>query len=331
MVRTRFVPAILAGFVLFAVAGCRDDEIRHYQVPHTEPPILRMLAAMLPTPDKVWFIKMTGPVDAVAARQGEFEHFVKSVRITNNESEPITWTEPAGWRQGTNKDKMRHATLRVGPEALELIVSWLPPRGGDLLANVNRWRGQIHLPEITAAELPTMTKSIDVNGIHATLVDMTGASGSPRPRATSPAPLAAAKPLTYDVPPGWTELPVQPGGFRVAAFRVTQGSHSADITVIPFPGPAGGLVLNVNRWRKELDLADATEEQIKKDAKSLDAGDVPGTYVDLAGKGERTLGVILPKGDKTWFIKFRGPAQLVGQQQAAFEAFVRSVRFSAGG
>jgi len=330
MVCPRSVPAFLAGIFLLAVAGCRDDEIRHYQVPRTES-TPRMLAAVLPTPDKVWFIKLTGPADAVGAHKDEFEQFVKSVRIPGENGEPIRWAEPAAWRHGTNKDAMRYATFRVGPEALELIVSSLPPHGGDLLANVNRWRGQIKLPGITAAELPTVTKAMDVNGIPATLVDMSGASGAARPRATPTQPMATAKPLTFDVPPGWTELPVQPGGFRVAAYRVTQGSQAADVTVIPFPGPAGGLVLNVNRWRKELDLRDATEEQIKKDAKSLDAGDVSGTYVDLSGKGERTLGVILPRPDRTWFIKCRGPAAIVGQQQANFEAFVRSVRFGAGG
>jgi hypothetical protein len=331
MVRTRIAPAWLAGLVLLGVAGCRDDEIRHYQVAHTEPPTPRMLAAILPTPDKVWFIKMTGPAEVVAVHQGEFEQFVKSVRIPGEANEPIAWTAPAGWRTGTNKDKMRYATFRVGTEAVELIVSSLPGQGGDLLGNVNRWRGQIKLPPMTAAELPSVTKSIDVNGIKATVVDLTGASTSARPQHPATAPAASVKPLTYDVPAGWTELPVPPGGYRLAAFRVTQGGQSAEVTVIPFPGPAGGLVLNVNRWRKDLDLPDATEEQIGKDAKSIEADDVRGTYVDLTGKGERTLGVILPKGDKTWFIKFRGPAALVGQQQANFEAFVRSVRFGAGG
>ena len=37
--------------------------------------------------------------------------------------------------------------------------------------------------------------------------------------------------------------------------------------------------------------------------------------------------VILPRPDRTWFVKLRGPAELVAAQQAAFEAFVRSVRF----
>jgi hypothetical protein len=32
----------------------------------------------------------------------------------------------------------------------------------------------------------------------------------------------------------------------------------------------------------------------------------------------------------TWFIKMRGPADLVGRQLAAFEAFLKSVRFDGG-
>ena len=34
-------------------------------------------------------------------------------------------------------------------------------------------------------------------------------------------------------------------------------------------------------------------------------------------------------GGRSWFVKLRGPAELVGSQQAAFEAFVRSLRFGA--
>ena len=76
---------------------------------------------------------------------------------------------------------------------------------------------------------------------------------------------------------------------------------------------------------------DATAEQIAQDSKQIDAGGVRATYVDVSGKWERTLGAILPRPDRTWFIKLRGPAELVGGQREAFEAFVRSVRFGAGG
>jgi hypothetical protein len=35
-------------------------------------------------------------------------------------------------------------------------------------------------------------------------------------------------------------------------------------------------------------------------------------------------------GGQSWFVKLTGPADLVGQQQSAFEAFVKSLRFEAG-
>ena len=40
---------------------------------------------------------------------------------------------------------------------------------------------------------------------------------------------------------------------------------------------------------------------------------------------------ILLHDGRSWFIKLRAPAELVAKQQSAFEAFVRSVRFGAGG
>jgi hypothetical protein len=178
-------------------------------------------------------------------------------------------------------------------------------------------------------------------------VDMTGppdaerakvlASAGPKGHpdaARSPAPTRAppsTRPLSFDVPAGWTELDVPPGGFRVAAFRVTDGGRSADVTVIPLGGQAGGLAANVNRWRGDVGLSPAADDQIGRDAQALDVAGVRATYVDLSGPKGRVLGVILPRGDRTWFFKFLGPAELVGAQRAAFEGFVRSVRFGAGG
>ena len=57
-----------------------------------------------------------------------------------------------------------------------------------------------------------------------------------------------------------------------------------------------------------------------------------GHYADLTGPesagGSRILAVMVPRGDMTWFFKMRGPADLVGREKAAFEAFIGSVRFA---
>ena len=49
-----------------------------------------------------------------------------------------------------------------------------------------------------------------------------------------------------------------------------------------------------------------------------------------SGISQRMLGVGLPHGGATWFFKMTGPADLVGKQKAAFEAFVKSVKFDGG-
>jgi hypothetical protein len=118
---------------------------------------------------------------------------------------------------------------------------------------------------------------------------------------------------------------------RAAAFRVSDGGTTTDITVIPLSGPAGGLLNNVNRWRKEVGLPDWTEEQLKKESKSLDVGGLSAVYVDLVGKEKRNLGVIFPRSGQTWFIKFQALNALVEKERANFEAFAKSIRFAPGG
>ena len=51
----------------------------------------------------------------------------------------------------TKPEGMRYATFRAGPTALEVRVYSFGPESGNLLPNVNRWRGQIGLGEITDA------------------------------------------------------------------------------------------------------------------------------------------------------------------------------------
>jgi hypothetical protein len=55
----------------------------------------------------------------------------------------------------------------------ELTISKFPGDVGGMLANVNRWRGQIQLPALSEAELSNAVTLVDVLGGRATLVDMT--------------------------------------------------------------------------------------------------------------------------------------------------------------
>jgi hypothetical protein len=320
------------------VVGCQPEAITSYRVPRTPKPPPRLLGAILPVGDTVWFLKLTGAAPEIAAHATEFEQFVRSLHFTDDTKAPLTWTLPTGWRDGSPPikggpaEQMRFATFRVGPEGLKLTISRLGKEAADVLPNVNRWRRlDLELKPITEAQLPGVIRKATVDGKDVTLVDMTGgAVAATEPDEPPPAPPAMSATPVYDVPAGWQVVPVPPGSMRVAAFKVADGDKSAEVTIIPLAGQGGGLLANINRWSGEVGLPNTTEADLRKEAKMLDAPGGPALYVDLVGAKERTLGAILLHGGKSWFVKLRGPTELIGKQQAAFEAFVKSMRFDAG-
>ena len=68
---------------------------------------------------------------------------------------------------------MRKATLVVA-EGLELAVTAFPGDVGGELANVNRWRDQLQVAPISAAELPGAVTRLAVGGLQITVVDILG-------------------------------------------------------------------------------------------------------------------------------------------------------------
>ncbi|MFN4243311.1 MAG: hypothetical protein ACK4PI_08750 [Tepidisphaerales bacterium] len=89
--------------------------------------------------------------------------------------EQIQWVVPAGWVQRPASG-MRYATL-VPPGGPEVTVTRLSGDGGGILANLNRWRGQVFLPPITAEQLLQQTQNISLGGVTAVRVDVVGPQG----------------------------------------------------------------------------------------------------------------------------------------------------------
>ena len=68
---------------------------------------------------------------------------------------------------------MRLATLTDGQA--EIAISAFGGNVGGILANVNRWRGQVKLPPVaTEAEARKDIRVMDVNGRKIEIVDLTG-------------------------------------------------------------------------------------------------------------------------------------------------------------
>jgi len=134
--------------------------------------------------------------------------------------------------------------------------------------------------------------------------------------------------LTWTTPAGWTE--VTPSEMRVASFKVAGANgKQADVSVIPLGAVAGTDPANVNRWRGQVGQSAMTDDELQKSAESVEAGGQPAQLYDIAGTGQRILGVIQHRPESTWFYKMTGDADLVEQQKPAFLEFLKSLNFGA--
>lgn len=180
---------------MFAAAvqvGCQEPEqIRSYSVPkESKPPVAevppaakpgeptdRMLAAIIPADGQAWFFKLVGPIPKIGTLEKPFEEFVTAVRIEGGKPK---WQRPPDWKEGAG-GPMRYATILVPnePKPLELTVNMLPWGGTpqDMLANVNRWRGQLQLPPAEPAQIASFTREVKAGELTATIVDLRGRSG----------------------------------------------------------------------------------------------------------------------------------------------------------
>ena len=149
--------------------------------------------------------------------------------------------------------------------------------------------------------------------------------GAARP---GPAPQHPA----WTVPAGWTEQP--PSQMLLAKFVATDHAARAEITVSAFPGEVGGLLANVNRWRKQLTLAPVEEADLAKTVTQLDSPAGKMMLVDFSGTDAKTgqpaqlAGLIVPQGEKTWFYKLLGDATVVTREKSALVKFAQSVKYS---
>ena len=83
------------------------------------------------------------------------------------------WIVPKDWEEG-KAAPMRRATFVVKStdgQSAEVAVSAFPGDVGGLLANVNRWRGQIGLGPVAPDEVASITSDVEISGAKATVVD----------------------------------------------------------------------------------------------------------------------------------------------------------------
>lgn len=275
-----------------------------------------MLAAVLPEGDRAWFFKLAGPIALVDPLAERVDQFFASVRPATGGPHP-QWRLPENWQEQAATG-MWAATIVIptSSKSLELSVTALPWSGapGELLSNVNRWRGQLQLAPTDGMGLAKCTRELKVGDATMTIVDLSGRlrdggmmppfagganrgtvppvappSSTAQPTALPPGhppiaaqPPAGQPPFAYETPPGWQSIPAS--GIRKAAFRLADNGQEALLTVIDFPADAGPMLsdplANVRRWRGEVGLPALPDAELKATMTPIKIGGVTAQLVD---------------------------------------------------
>ena len=160
--------AFASGLVLVTtlwVAGCGDPKVAVYRVPKEADPV-----PQTPGPPNGEMPAASGPVSAGGGGMA-------GTPVATASGPSLAWTAPSTWISKP-PGAMRKATYGVpgaGGEG-DLSITAFPGESGGELANINRWRGQIMLPPLPAADLPSATTHFDSNGLSLTFVDLAPAS-----------------------------------------------------------------------------------------------------------------------------------------------------------
>ena len=310
----------------------------------TQRPKQRVLGGIALARPYGWLFKVSGPDELVAPQKEPLEIFLKSVKFGSRPDADPTWTLPEGWKQ-LEGNQSRFATIQMGTSdaPVEMSVTQLPMRGGDetdyLLANVNRWRGELGLAPVDSAELAKETKKITAGPHEIVLVDLSAyLDGTPshgdvytrtmeelEEIAQMRGEEVAPPEIKFMLPKGWKETP--PGQFQMKRFVVGDEKDPVEISI---SSAGGDLGANINRWRGQVGLEPISEQELASALTPTQVFGEKAGQIEIVGppgeKQQAIIGVIAPSGRTNWFIKLKGSVKPALEQKQNFEAFVKSLK-----
>lgn len=130
----------------------------------------RLLGAIIPHAKQTWFVKLVGPEKEIAAKAAEFDAFVASIHFSatpstasmasNAASPGIEWKVPSDWTAAGGNGPLL-ARFEAAGGAIEIKVSTFATGNfGSLADNLNRWHGEVGLPDVTPAEARDVAPTI---------------------------------------------------------------------------------------------------------------------------------------------------------------------------
>ncbi len=178
--RRSHLPPLVCALGALLLTACRKDEIVTYRVVKDPTPATPAPAA----PAAPAATTATSPAFAAPLASDPMSDQAKmaNTTVTTASGPGLVWAVPAGWTPGPER-AMRKATLLIpgadGAPGAELAITAFPGDVGGNLANINRWRQQLSLPPIGAAELGATLEHLHIGALHVDVVELVGPATPP--------------------------------------------------------------------------------------------------------------------------------------------------------
>lgn len=323
----------------------------------------RILGAIIPTEQGCYFLKATDSPDRLEPLLADIQAVVESFIIDPQTGLPSNKL-PDGWQLNPRND-IALAEL-ISPESsgrIKFTVTALamPSENWDayLLSNINRWRGQLKLKELTSETLKETLQEIPRPGstLPSYLFDAVGtgtggmsgpgagAASAPAPNGqgssrqtpsepTGTEPPGAGRPeLEYQLPEGWSVG--QGSQFRLATLKIQSSQGVGEVTVsMATDNPQANTMMWLQQVSKQSDPAslEPLAQKTVQNAEKIAVGDKQATLYQIRSSEEPTAPALLvvsmptDNPEMNLFVKLVGDNQLTVSQKDNLLQFVQSLK-----
>lgn len=345
----------IAAFSALLLVGCGRPTVNVYDVPKAEaeaPSFARESSQPSSDENRGW-IKWTKPepwteLAPTAFRKGNYVYEDETegkVEITVSSfpgdvggtlANVNRWRGQAGLGSISQEELAASLTDLTIDGQTGQLVDILPedddPQAARIVAAIFMYRGESWFFKMSGPQSVVDTQK-PVFDTFIQSLEFTDANAA-RAQESEPTTTSESLALAFDTPEGWTES--SGSSFRIASFQIElDGFEPGDFSITRFPGDAGGIYANVNRWRQQIGLQRWSENQVDTNAKPVAAGDLQFSFFDLAPRTEtekkaikeRILAAVMEHDGQSYFFKLRGEVFLVETQLNKFLQLLRSTRF----
>jgi hypothetical protein len=139
-------------------------------------------------------------------------------------------------------------------------------------------------------------------------------------------PLESNIGFTWDALDSWNSI--DNNSFSLANYQIPHKDGFADLSITKFPGDAGGIIANVNRWRRQLQLESHSLQEINKNSRVGESkiGNFSVHRLVNDSINQAFLCAILPYEDSTIFIKLKSSALAMRSLEKIFLDFCSSFK-----